>query len=264
MPQGPEPIRIVTPQEREDVSNTEFNVRIHTAHEPSGRRRTVNLQAIVEATTPATAAALAIVHLMQTLHDEGKDPVPGTMYRITMRQSGTEDNWSETIEYAPTGAAKPLQGKRTAEGQATYKQRAEHEAGSNRAPRIRRDAPENESTSDWGQPGRPLDQPTTSEPAYFVKLLSQQTETTDALPLEAEAVVKGKSALDAAETAVEDFRGNMPGLISRQSRRTTYQVDVVREADEDLPYEGWHIEVTYDTKKGLVGRHGQPKSATIH
>ena len=103
MPRGPEPIRIVTPQERHDASNTEFNVRIHTAHEPSGRRRTVNLRAIVEATTPATAAALAIVHLMQVLHDKGKAPLPGTRYKITIRQSGTEKDWSETIEYAPTG-----------------------------------------------------------------------------------------------------------------------------------------------------------------
>ena len=84
------------------------------------------------------------------------------------------------------------------------------------------------------------------------------------LPIETEGVVLARSATQAAEKAVEEFRTKMPALIERRTPVTVYQVDIVREADETLPYDAWHIEVVYDTKKGLVGGRGVQLRPTVH
>ena len=103
-----------------------------------------------------------------------------------------------------------------------------------------------------------------TKPVYYVKLLSQQPEQGEPMPLDADATVRGGDALKAAEAAVQSFRSKMPGLVSRQGRQTTYQVDVVRQAEDNQPYEGWHIAVVYDTKSGRFGGHGRRNSETVH
>ena len=262
MPREPEPVRIETPRDRRNDANVEYTVRIHTAHEPSGRRRTVNRQAIVEATSPERAGAVAIGHLMQSENSNTKES--GTRYNIVVTDAATKNRWKGTLEYTSAGEEPAQAGKRTAEGQSTYRQRAQHYSKPHRdetadtASRRKTRAEVIDPKSDRKNPD---DQ---TKPVYYVKLLSQQPEQGEPMPLDADATVRGGDALEAAEAAVRSFRTEMPGLVSRQGRQTTYQVDVVRQAEDNQPYEGWHIEVVYDTKSGVIGGHGHRNSDTVH
>ena len=130
-----------------------------------------------------------------------------------------------TLEYTSAGEEPAQPGKRTAEGQSTYRQRAQHDSKphrdetANTASRRKTGAEVIDPKSDRKNPD---DQ---TKPVYYVKLLSQQPEQGEPmLPLDADATVRGGDALKAAEAAVQSFRTEMPGLVSRQGRQTTCQV----------------------------------------
>ena len=99
---------------------------------------------------------------------------------------------------------------------------------------------------------------------YFVRVVSQKSGSDEWLPIDTAGEIVARSPTQAAEKAVEDFRKQMPGLIGRHSSVTVYMVDVVRAADERLPYDAWHIEVTCEAKKGPRGSRVSEAGETVH
>ena len=253
MPRVPPPVRIVTPK-RGEAEHHEYAVRIHTAHEPSGRRTTINREAIVESASPDTAAAAAVVHIAHTLRNEGHEPPDGTRYQVSIHGESENMDWTLVVQHRPAAEGAGRHGGGRPES--TYRQRADEEGAPVRTRTAERSTPE----PVIGKSNKAAE----GARRYFVKLLSQKGEGHERLPLETEGVMVASSPTEAAEDAVEEFRKRMPGLIERRSPVTVYQVDVVREADESLPYDAWHIEVIYETTKGLVGGRGLWLEPTEH
>ena len=253
MPRVPAPIRIVTPK-RDDAEQHQYTVRIHTAHEPSGRRTTINREAIVDSAAPDTAAAAAVVHIARTLRNEGREPPDGTRYQVSIHGDSENMDWTLVVQHRPPAESAGRHASDRPES--TYRQRADEQAAPVRTRVAERSRPEMviRSTAKHGDGGS----------LYFVKLIAQKGEGQDWLPLETEGVVTAASPTLAAEEAVENFRMQMPGLIERRSPITVYQADVVRAADENLPYDAWHIEVVYETKKGSISGRRERKQQTLH
>jgi len=253
MPRVPAPVRIVTPKQ-DDTEQHLYTVRIHTAHEPSGRRTTINREAIVESVAPATAAAAAVVHIARALRNEGREPPDGTRYQVSIHGESEKMDWTLVVQHRPPADGAGEHG--TDRPESTYRQRAEEPTAPVRtrvAERSKREMIIRSST----KPGE-------GTSLYFVKLISQKGAGLDALPLETEGIISAQSPTLAAEDAVENFRMQMPGLIERGSHITVYQADVVRAADENLPYDAWHIEVVYESQKGSIGSRGERKPQTLH
>ena len=255
MPRGPAPIRLVADVDSQTGERREYVIRIHTTLEPSGRRRTINRRLAVESADPGTAACVALAHVMGELHSGGRTPMRGTRYQTTIRDGSDGNEWQGLLDYEqgrPEAAARIA-----ARLHSTYRERARTGERPGPGPGAKRPAPSAPDT-----PAGPKRDPGMKH--YLIYVRAQRIERDDAIPVDADGELDAPSALAAAEVAVEAFRNQMPGLIDKRSRRTTYQVDVVREADEQLPYEGWHIEVTYDTKHGVVGRAPTRHSDTVH
>ena len=253
MPRVPAPVRIVTPK-RDDAEQHEYTVRIHTAHEPSGRRTTINREAIVESAAPDTAAAAAVVHIAHTLRNEGREPPDGTRYRVSIRGDSDDMDWTLIVQHRPPAEGAGRHGADRPES--TYRQRADEQA-----------APVRMRTAERSRPGMVIS--STAEPGkdgtlYFVRIVAQKGDGQEVLPVDTEGVITAASPTLAAEDAVENFRMQMPGLIERRTPITVYQVDVVRAADDKLPYDAWHIEVIYQNKKGSIGGHTQRQPRTVH
>ena len=253
MPRVPAPVRIVTPK-RGKAEHHEYAVRIHTAHEPSGRRTTINREAIVESASPEQAAAAAIVHIAHALSNEGREPPDGTRYQVSIHGESEQKDWTLVVQHHPPaeGAGRHGGGR----PQSTYRQRADEDT-----------PPVRTRTAERSRPGRVIGKdgaPAEGASRYFVRLISQKGEGHDWLPLDTDGVIIASSPTRAAEDAVEEFRSKMPGLIERRTPVTVYQVDVVRDADENLPYDAWHIEVIYETKTGCVGGRGTQLAPTVH
>ena len=111
MPRVPAPVRIVTPK-RGEAEHHKYAVRIHTAHEPSGRRTTINREAIVESASPEQAAAAAIVHIAHALSNEGREPPDGTRYQVSIHGESTRVDSLRPWPSLPTSPTAPC-GRRT-------------------------------------------------------------------------------------------------------------------------------------------------------
>ena len=253
MPRAPAPVRIVTPKQ-DDSENREYAVRIHTAHEPSGRRTTINREAVVESATPEVAAAAAVVHIAHALRGEGREPPDGTRYQVSIHGESENMDWTLVVQHRPPADGSGRHGSGRPES--TYRQRADDESGPVRTRAAERSRPETRI----GTAAAPED----GGSRYFVRVVSQKSGGSEWLPVDTEGEVVARNATQAAESAVEDFRKQMPGLIGRHSPVTVYLVDVVRAGDESLPYDAWHIEVTYEAKKGPVGATVPRAGDTVH
>ena len=253
MPRAPAPVRIVTPK-HDDAEHHQYAVRIHTAHEPSGRRTTINREAVVESATPEVAAAAAVVHIAHTLRNEGREPPDGTRYQVSIHGESENMDWTLVVQHRPAADGGGRHGSGRPES--TYRQRADDESGPVRTRAAERSRPETRI----GTAATPGD----GTSRYFVRVVSQKSGSDEWLPLDTAGEIVARSPTQAAEKAVEDFRKQMPGLIGRHSSVTVYMVDVVRAADERLPYDAWHIEVTYEAKKGPRGSRVPEAGETVH
>ena len=269
MPRGPEPVHLETPEGVDEATKREYRVRIHTALGPGGERRTINRSAIIAANNPGTAAATVVAHVENDMEAEGTTPDSGTSYYTHVEDTETKQVWTMSVE---VGERTP--GKSPERQQSTYRQRAADEPDTEsdadatarseksqgtgrRVSRFKVRAVDPENAHDEADQATGLHE-------YYVRVLSQQSEKSDAMPLDADGTVVSGNAIDAAELGVEDFRARMPGLIPARNRRTTYQVHVVQTPNGEASYDGWHIEVTYDTKAGFIGKRRIPTSATVH
>ena len=253
MPRVPAPVRIVTPK-RGEAEHHEYAVRVHTAHEPSGRRTTINREAIVESATPDTAAAAAVVHIAHTLRNEGRQPPDGTRYQVSIHGESENMDWTLVIQHRPPAEGAGRHGSGRPES--TYRQRADEE-----------DAPVRTRTAERSKPEMVIGTagtagtPTKGARRYFVKLISQKGGGCRSRP---KASSSRRAPPGPPRMPSRTSASRCPGSSSGAPPSPVYQVDVVRAADENLPYDAWHIEVIYETKKGTIGGRGVRLAPTVH
>ena len=99
MPNPPITTHIETARAAHDPNAHNYIVWIQSAVNPDGRREVVNASTSVCALQPTEAATLAVLYLADKLEETGRKPADGTVYRLSVNETGTDQTWSMELTY---------------------------------------------------------------------------------------------------------------------------------------------------------------------
>lgn len=237
---------LVTRGTERDPRACRFEVRIVTIGKTP--RRTLAYHATVTAENESAAAAAAILDMVELERAAGRPVTPGEAFRADVDDGAK--TWHIVAQFAPPGHRPARRGGRGS----TYDDRAREEArDTNRQQAVERDA--RFAATERNGP--------TAVRGYLVHIVEQHQPNGPAQQIDWKRRLEAEGPETAAWNAIERFRLEMPGLISKSSPTTWYHVNIVREPVDGQDCDAWEMRVEWDAKRRAISQDRDPHP-TIH
>ena len=249
MPNPPITTHIETARAAHDPNAHNYIVWIQSAVNPDGRRQVVNASTSVCALQPAEAATIAVLYLADKLEETGRKPADGTVYRLSVNETRTDQTWSMELTYHERdNADHPSNAKDASTGEADPTLAA--------TPQEKIDTSPASMTTAYANDSKPS--------KHEVLLVCQENSRGEGTRLEESDTVLAMGPRHAAALAVESYRRRVPEMIPTTTGTTYYRAEVTSAGHGNDRQEASIVELAYHAKRGLINTVRTVQSTTIH